>query len=545
MKQQMQMIGQAMLVPISIITIGSMFMGFGSAFTNKETLEALHLGVLFDKESLFFITFSVMKATGDVVFRNLPLFFSIGVAFGLAKKEKGWAAFSGAVCFMSMHFILSTLLTLHGLNEQTTTANWFISQRHLDPVAAVQEASLYTTELGMFTYRMSVFGGMAVGLATSWLHNRLYNVKLPMVLSFFAGTRTVPIVTLVVGALMGSALYLIWPPIGWMLAQFSKLIGDSGLFGTFIWAVADKSLLPVGLHHLITTPIRLTELGGSMEVCGKLVSGTTNIYMAQLGCNETQELLVRGFQSGRVVTHFGALPGAALAMYHCSRSQHKKVVAGLLLPVVATMILFGVTEPIEYTFLFVAPWLFYLVHVPLTGLLFVLTEMANVSIYGGCLKDILPVLLQPGKLNLWGYLWLTPLFFIIYYVLFRYLIIRFNVMTPGREEEDAGEDDVKLFSKQDFKNKTTPVSEQPQADAFAMQIIAAFGGKENIAQFDNCISRLRVEVRDPARVAGDDVWKKTLRAKGVVRVGEKGWQIIYGAEVVMIAGDCKEWLEEA
>ncbi len=539
MKQQMQMIGQAMLVPISIITIGSMFMGLGSAFTNKETLDALHLGTLLSKGSVGYIAFSVMKATGDVVFRNLPLFFSIGVAFGLAKKEKAWAAFSGAVCFMSMHFILNTLLDSQGITAQTTTADWLMKNQQLDPVSAVQKASVYTTELGMFTYRMSVFGGMAVGLVTSWLHNRLYNVKLPLVLSFFAGTRTVPIVTLVVGSLMGVALFFAWPPIGGMLASFSQMIGSSGLFGTFIWAVADKSLLPVGLHHLITTPIRLTDLGGSMDVCGQLVSGTTNIYMAQLGCEETPALLVRGFQSGRVVIHFGALPGAALAMYHCSRSRHKKVVAGLLLPVVATMILFGVTEPIEYTFLFVAPWLFYLVHVPLTGLIFVLTEMANISIYGGCLKDILPVLLQPNKLNLWGYLWLIPLFFVIYYCLFRFLITRFNVMTPGREEEEASEEEIKLFSKQDFKNKAG------EENSFAQQIINAFGGPENIVQFDNCISRLRVEVVDASRVVADDVWKKTLRAKGVVHVSDKGFQIIYGPEVVMIAGDCKELLGDA
>lgn len=543
MKQQMQMIGQAMLVPISIITIGSMFMGFGSAFTNTETLAALHLSSLISKGSPGYIAFSVMKATGDVVFRNLPLFFSIGVAFGLAKKEKAWAAFSGAVCFMAMHYILNTLLDSQGISAQTTTADWFITQQHMDPVSAVQKASIYTTELGMFTYRMSVFGGMAVGLTTAWLHNRLYNVKLPLVLSFFAGTRTVPIVTLVVGALMGVVLYFIWPPIGWMLAQFSKMIGDSGLFGTFIWAIADKSLLPVGLHHLITTPIRLTELGGSMEICGNLVSGTTNIYMAQLGCESSHELLVRGFQSGRVVIHFGALPGAALAMYHCSRSSHKKVVAGLLLPVVATMMLFGITEPIEYTFLFVAPWLFYFVHVPLTGLIFVLSEMANISVYGGCLKDILPVLLQPDKLDMWGYLWLTPLFFAVYYFLFRFLITRFNVMTPGREEDSAADEDVRLFSKQDFKDKAN--ASAAQGTLFAQQIIAALGGPGNISQFDNCISRLRVEVIDPTRVASDDVWKKSLRAKGVVHVSEKGLQVIYGAEVVMIAGDCKELLGEA
>nr|WP_318383977.1 PTS transporter subunit EIIC [uncultured Enterobacter sp.] len=533
MKQKMQMIGQAMLVPISIITIGSMFMGFGSAFTNGPTLEALHLQNVITKGSFLHALFSVMKATGDVVFRNLPLFFAIGVAFGLAKKEKGWAAFSGAVCFMSMHFILTTLLDLHGLTPQTTSAAWLQQHHNMSATASVQTASLYTTELGMFTYRMSVFGGMAVGLVTSALHNRFYNAKLPLVLSFFAGTRTVPIVTLITGSLLGVALYFIWPPIGGMLAKFSQLIGNSGLFGTFIWAVADKSLLPVGLHHLITTPIRLTELGGSLNVCNQLISGTTNIYMAQLGCEDSPELLVRGFQSGRVVVHFGALPGAALAIYQCARYQHKKVVAGLLIPVVATMILFGVTEPIEYTFLFVAPWLFYFVHVPLTGLAFVLTEMANVSIYGGSLKDILPVLLQPSKLNLWGYLWLIPLFFCLYYALFRFLIMRFNVMTPGREADDG---ETRLFSKADFKAKSAP----PLAEG----IIAAFGGKENIDQFDNCISRLRVQVKDGARVADEHVWKQQLSAKGFVRVSDKAFQIIYGAEVVMIAGDCKELLDE-
>ncbi|MCP2002959.1 UNVERIFIED_ORG: glucose-like phosphotransferase system IIB component [Buttiauxella agrestis ATCC 33320] len=540
MKQQMQMVGQAMLVPISIITIGSMLMGFGSAFTNKEVIAALHLSSFIYEGSLPFIGFTIMKAMGDVVFTNLPLFFACGVSFGLAKKEKGWAAFSGVVGFMAMHYVISTILGLNGLSPQTTSASYF-QQVGFEQVSAVQKASIYTNELGMFTYRMSIFGGLLIGLVTSYLHNRLYNVKLPIVLSFFAGTRTVPIVALLTGSMLGIVFYFIWPPIGGVLAQFSKLIWNSGLFGTFLWAVVDKSLLPIGLHHLVTTPIRLTELGGSMEICGKLVSGTTNIYMAQLACEETTELLVRGFQSGRSVIHFGALPGAGLAIYQCAKYKHKKAVAGLLIPVLTAMVLFGVTEPIEYTFLFVAPWLFYLVHVPLTGLAFVLTEMAGVSIYGGSIKDILPVLLQPSKLNCWGYLWLMPLFFCIYYVLFRFLILKFNVMTPGREPDDEENtaEEIKLYTKADYKNK----QQSTPGDMLAHQIIEAFGGAENIVAFDNCISRLRVEVKDPEKVAADNYWKKKLQAKGVVRVGDKGYQIIYGAEVVMIAGDCKELLD--
>lgn len=542
MKQKMQMVGQAMLVPISIITIGSVFMGFGGAFTSAATVEALGLTWLIHEGSLTYNIFTIMKAMGDVVFRNLPIFFAIGISFGLARREKGWAAFSGAVGFLAMHFIISTLFTINGISAETTTADYFQNEMGMTAIKAVQHSSLYTNELGMFSYRMSIFGGLIIGLITSYLHNKLYNVKLPMVLSFFAGTRTVPIVTLVVGSFIGILLFYAWPPIGLFLAALSNFFIGSGLVGTGIWAMVDKGLVPLGLHHLITTPIRLTELGGTVKVCGELVSGTTNIYMAQMACDTTEKFLVRGFQSGRVVLHFGGLAGAALAMWQCAAPAKRKAVAGLLIPSVLTMILFGVTEPIEYTFLFVAPWLFFFVHVPLTGLIFVLTEWAQVSIYGGSVKDILPVLLQPDKLNLWGYLWLIPLFFAVYYFLFRYLILKFDVKTPGREDQDG---DVKLYTKSDYKEKNGELpatSKKSQGLEFAQDIIDAFGGEDNIIQLDNCISRLRVEVKDGSKVVADDVWKNDLRAHGVVRIEDNGFQIIYGSEVVMIAGDCKELL---
>lgn len=543
MKQKMQMVGQAMLVPISIITIGSVFMGFGGAFTSTATVDALGLSWLIHEGSFMYNVFTIMKAMGDVVFRNLPIFFAIGISFGLARREKGWAAFSGAVGFLAMHFIISTMFSIHGITPDTTTAEYFQTEMGMTAIKAVQHASLYTMELGMFSYRMSIFGGLIIGLMTSFLHNKLYNVKLPLVLSFFAGTRTVPIVTLVVGSFIGILLFYAWPPIGLFLAALSNFFIGSGLVGTGVWAMVDKALVPLGLHHLITTPIRLTELGGTVEVCGEMVSGTTNIYMAQMACDTTDKFLVRGFQSGRVALHFGGLAGAALAMWQCAKPEKRKLVAGLLIPAVLTMILFGVTEPIEYTFLFVAPWLFFFVHVPLTGLIFVLTEWAQVSIYGGSVKDILPVLLQPTKLNLWGYLWLIPLSFAVYYFLFKFLITKYNVMTPGREENT---EEVKLYSKSDYKEQKGEATETKTAKQmgydFAHDIIEAFGGEENIIQLDNCISRLRVEVKDGSKVVADDVWKNDLKAHGVVRIGDNGFQIIYGSEVVMIAGDCKELL---
>lgn len=553
MKEKLQKIGSVMLIPISVITIGSMFMGFGSAFTSEGTIRALGLTNVIYPGSFLYNFFTLMNATGDLVFSNLPIFFAIGVSFGLAKKEKGWAAFSAAIGFIAMHTIISQMFSINGITPETIAVENLIEQG-MSSIDAVRNNSIYHTELGIFTYRLGIFGGLIIAVLTSLIHNKLYNVKLPMVLEFFAGTRTVPVVTLTLGAVTGFIMYYIWPPIGLALTSLGVFINETGLFGTFIWAALDKGLLPFGLHHLLTTPIRLTELGGTMNIGGEIYQGTTNIYMAQIASNEPLKFLVRGFQSGRVTLHFGALPGAALAMYKTAKPGKKKAVAGMLIPVVLTMILFGVTEPIEFTFLFVAPWLFYLVHVPLTGLAFVLTEAFNVSIYGGSIKDILPVLFQPDKLYLTPYLWLIPLFFILYYFIFKYLIEKFNLATPGREDDE----DVALYTKEDYRNKkekndhelTDGVKSQEDREPIedditiinddsidlSTRIVTALGGVDNIEHVGNCMTRLRVQVKDVDLVVNDNIWTSKLEANGVVHQG-KSLQIVYGTKVSMIAAD--------
>lgn len=548
MKEKLQKIGSVMLIPISIITVGSFFMGIGSAFTSEGTLKALHLTGAIHQGTFLYNFFYLLNATGSLVFSNLHIFFAIGIAFGLAKKEKGWAAFSAAVAFIAMHTIISKMFEINGITPETVSVDYLVDHG-LSAIDAVRRNSIYNVELGIFSYRLGIFGGLIIGLITARFHNKLYNTKLPMVLEFFAGTRTVPIVMLVIGAFTGFIMFFIWPPIGMALTSLGLFIYKTGLFGTFVWAALDKALLPFGLHHLLTTPIRLTELGGSLMVNGEMFYGTTNIYMAQIASSEPLKFLVRGFQSGRVTLHFGALPGAALAMYQCANSNKKKAVAGVLIPVVITMILFGVTEPIEFTFLFVAPWLFYLVHVPLTGLAFVLTEWAQVSIYGGSIKDILPVLFQPNKLYLWPYLWLIPLFFVIYYFIFKTLILKFNVATPGRENAD-----VNLYSKEDYRNKSNDFVSAPESnpiievqdaepnsnkEILAVRIVKALGGVENIETVGNCMTRLRVKVKDPTLIAEDSLWVSQLEAKGVVRQGSSV-QIIYGTQVEMIASEIRD-----
>lgn len=545
MKEKLQQLGQAMLIPISIITIGSLFMGVGGAFTSEATVSSLGLQNLIYEGSLLYNFFMICKAMGDAVFSNLPIFFAIGVSFGLSKKEKGWAAFSGAVGFLTMHLIISTIFKLNGIAPDTTSIEYYTSTG-MSQIEAVRYKSLYSNVLGFYSFNMGIFGGLIIGFTTAFLHNKFYNIKLPLVLEFFGGTRTVPILTLIAGTAWAILLYFIWPPIGLLLANFSDFIRNTGLFGTFVWAVADKGLLPLGLHHLITTPLRLSQLGGTMEVCGQIYEGTTNIYMAQLACPDSGKLLVRGFTSGRVILHFGGLVGAALAMYKCAHKSKKKAVAGLLIPVVATMILFGVTEPIEFTFLFVAPWLFYLVHVPLTGLAFVLGEAFNISVYGGSIKDMLPTFLQPEKLYLTPFIILIPLFFAIYYFLFKYLIIKFDIKTPGRESVE--EDDVKLFTKQEYKDKVETDKKQKDSpkvenNDLANSIVSALGGKENILNVGNCMTRLRVTVKDEKLVAEESTWINELEAHGVVKKGDS-IQVIYGTRVPMVAGDVRDLLDE-
>lgn len=545
MKEKLQQLGQAMLIPISIITIGSLFMGIGGAFTSEATIKSLGLQNVIYKGSLLYNLFMVCKSMGDSVFSNLPIFFSIGVSFGLAKKEKGWAAFSGAVGFLTMHLIINTIFNIYGITPDTTSIKHYTSIG-MNQMDAVRYKSLYTNILGFYSFNMGIFGGLIIGFTTALLHNKFYNIKLPLVLEFFGGTRTVPILTLIAGTVWGILLYFIWPSIGLFLANFSNFIRNTGLFGTFIWAICDKGLLPLGLHHLITTPLRLSQLGGTMEIGGKIYEGTTNIYMAQLASPNSGKLLVRGFTSGRVLLHFGGLVGAALAMYKCANKDKKKAVAGLLIPVVSTMILFGVTEPIEFTFLFVAPWLFYLVHVPLTGLAFVLGELFNVSIYGGSIKDMLPTFLQPDKLYLKPLIILVPLYFAIYYFLFKYLIIRFNIKTPGRDSKE--ENDVKLFTKQEYKHKVENNKKQRDnvtnsTNDLAARIVVALGGKSNILNTGNCMTRLRVTVRDEKLVANKNIWINELEAHGVVKKGDS-IQIIYGTRVPMVAADVRELLDE-
>lgn len=551
MKEKFQQFGKAMLVPVSLIALSGLFLGLGGALTAELTMTSLGVDWAWYSTSFIFDFFSVVKGLGNVIIGNLGPLYAVGCAFSLSRKEKGWAAFSALICFLAMQNTMQILLNADGLSAATTSVE-ALMETGKTAIEASKIAGLYTTSLGFFCYNSGVFGGIAVGCIVAWITTKFYNTKLPTALSFFAGTRTVPIISLVAGGVLGIAFFYIWPTIGGIFTNLAGFVHDSDLLGTFVYRLVDESLVPFGMHPILSTPMRWTELGGVATVDGVRVVGNSAIQLAQLASPEPGKLLVRAFMGGAGIINFALYPGEALAMYHCARKENKKKVAGLLIPTIVSTTCFGVTEPILFTFLFTAPWLYFLVHAPLAALGEVACEFFNISIFQGNIKDWIPCFLRPEKINILPYLWLMPIFFIVAYCLFRFFITKFNVPTPGREI-DVDEEDIHLISKDEYNKRmeekkaatisASTIKENDSDDVkLAKNIIEALGGRDNILDVDNCISRLRIVVKDSSIVAADDVFKKQLKAMGVVHMGKTALQIIYGPAVGGIAADVRDVL---
>ncbi len=541
MKEKFQQFGKAMLVPISLIALSGLFLGLGGALTSELTMTSLGVNWDWYSQSFLFNLFSVIKGMGSVIIGNLGPLYAVGCAFSLARKEKGWAGFSALISYLAMQNTIQILLKIAGLEASNTSVKSLI-EAGTSPVEAAKIAALYTNSLGFFTYNSGVFGGIIVGCFVAYITNKFYKTKLPLALSFFAGTRTIPVISLCFGGALGLGMYFVWPLIGGIFANLAVFVHDSGLYGTFVYRLVNEGLVPFGMHPIISTPMRWTELGGVATVDGVRVVGNSAIQLAQLASPEPGKLLVRAFMGGAGIIDFALFPAEALAIYHCAKKQNKKKVAGLLIPTIIATTMFGVTEPILFTFLFVAPWLYFLVHVPLAALGEVACEYFQISIFQGNIKDWIPCFLRPEKIYITPYLWLIPIFFAVAYVLFRFLIIRFNVQTPGREANVETED-IHLISKKEYESRKCEKQGADEDALLAQKIVEALGGVANIEDIDNCISRLRVVVKDMDQVAKDSVFVEQLKAAGVIRLSDKALQIIYGPAVGGIAADVKDVLE--
>lgn len=519
---KLQTFAGAMMVPIILFVLVGFYVGIGSAFTNYIVAKGTFLHTLF----------SLLSSLGFMFMNNLQIWFAVGIAFVLAKKEKGWAAFSGIIMYFSLLTIIKTYAGIQGWTGETTTVEALVASGYTQS-AAMNFNAIWGTAQGIFGYNMGIFSGILSGLAAAFIHNKWVDKELPAMLGFFAGTKFVVIMVTLIAIPYGVLVYYVWPYIGLALQSVTGFIGASGLLGTFVFGTLDKLLLPFGIHHLIAFPIEYSSVGGSMVIDGVLYEGVRNIMNGQAASAGATGYLVRNFTSGRLLFQLAGLPGAAFAMYKLARPENRKKVASLLIPAVITLALVGISEPIEYTFLFVAPALYFLVYAPLAGLCYVLAEVAQISINGHALFFMIPNLFQPHKVHALNLLWLLPLTFFAYYFVFKFVIQKFNLKTPGRGEVS---EDIKLMTKKDYKEAKSA------GDALEVRIIEALGGAQNIDSITACATRLRVSVKDDSLTAPDNSWKEHLEALGVVR-GKNSLQIIYGVRVGNILTKTKDLLQ--
>ena len=522
----LQRVGRSFMLPIAILPVAGLLLGFGGSFTNETMLETYGLLNVMGPGTIPYAIFQVMSEAGNIVFANLPIIFAMGVAIGMAKKEKEVAALSAAIAFFIMHASISAMITINGGTENM-----------------LEGAT--TSVVGITSLQMGVFGGIIVGLGVSSLHNRFYKIELPQVLSFFGGTRFVPIISSLVYTGVGILMFFIWPVIQTGIYALGDLVLNSGYAGTWVYGFLERLLLPFGLHHVFYLPFWQTALGGTMEVGGTLIEGAQNIFFAELASKSTTVFSVSAtrFMAGKFPFMMFGLPGAALAMYQCAKPEKKKAAGGLLLSAALTAFLTGITEPLEFTFIFVALPM-YAVHCVLAGLSFMLMHILNVGVgmtfSGGLIDLVLFGVMQGNAKTHWVWVVVVgAVYFVLYYIIFRFMISKFDYKTPGRDDAE----EVKLYTRADVNARNAASGSVPAGnDPVSALIVEGLGGAANLSDVDCCATRLRCTVKDAALVKQDVL--KASGASGVICKGN-GVQVVYGPKVAVIKAKLEDYLESA
>ena len=533
----LQRVGRSFMLPIAILPVAGLLLGIGSSFTNATTIETYGLTAVLGEGTILHALLVIMNKVGSAVFDNLPLIFAVGVAIGMAKKEKEVSALSAVISYFVMNTAINAMLTLNG----QVLDNGEIAE-------SVLEGTI-TYVCGIQSLQMGVFGGIIVGLGVAALHNRFYRIQLPNALSFFGGTRFVPIISTIVYMFVGILMFFVWPVVQNGIYALGGLVTGSGYVGTLIFGLIKRALIPFGLHHVFYMPFWQTAVGGTMEVAGQMVQGGQNIFFAQLADSANIAHFsadATRYFSGEFIFMIFGLPGAALAMYQCAKPEKKKAAGGLLLSAALACMATGITEPLEFSFLFVAPALF-AVQVVLAGSAYMIAHILNIAVgltfSGGLLDFFLFGILQGNEKTSW--MRIIPvgiIYFLLYYFIFKFMIRKFDFKTPGREDDV----ETKLYTKADVNARKeaqkTGEGAAGAEDPVSEAITRGLGGKKNISDVDCCATRLRCTVKD-ASLVNDGVLKAT-GASGVVHKGN-GVQVIYGPNVTVIKSNLEDYLETA
>ncbi len=524
----LQRVGRSFMLPIAVLPVAGLLLGIGSSFTNATMIDTYGLQAILGEGTILNMFLTVLSKAGSALFDNLPIIFAVGCAIGMAKKEKEVAALSAVIAYFTMNAAVNAMLVNSGQILDDGSIADFVLQGTI------------TSSVGIQTLQMGVFGGIIVGLGVAALHNRFYTIELPSALAFFSGSRFVPIISTVVYVLVGIGMFFVWPMVQNGIYALGGLVTGTGYLGTLIFGIIKRALIPFGLHHVFYLPFWQTGVGGSMEVAGKMIEGGQNIFFAQLADPSTVHFSADAcrYFSGEFIFMIFGLPGAALAMYQTAKPEKKKQAGGLLLSAALACMATGITEPLEFSFLFVAPMLF-AVQVILAGAAYMIAHILNIAVgltfSGGLLDLFLFGILQGNAKTSW--LRIIPvgiIYFLLYYGIFKFLILKFDLKTPGREDEDT---ETKLYTKADYN--AAKESGVKGAEVSAL-ITAGLGGKANIEDVDCCATRLRCTIKDPEKV--QEALLKQSGSRGVILKG-KGIQVIYGPQVAVLKTNLEAFLQ--
>lgn len=529
----LQRVGRAFMLPIAILPVAGILLGLGSSMTDPLTITAYNLQSFCGEGTNFFSLFKIMQAVGKTIFDNLPFIFAVGTAIGMAKKEKEVAALSAAIAYMVMISAVNACLTVTGQ---------ILPDGEISP--GVLNGTIVEI-MGIQTLQMGVFGGIVVGLGVAFLHNRFRTISFPNIFSFFSGKRFIPIISTLVYLCVGILMFFIWPTVQHIFYVIGGFVENTGYIGTLFYGLVKRALIPFGLHHVFYFPFWHTAVGGSMQIAGHVVEGGQNIFFAQLADPTTTHFSAEAcrFFSGEFIFMIFGLPGAALAIYDTAKPENKKKTGGLLLSAALTCLLTGITEPIEFSFLFTAPILFF-VHVVFAAMAYMIAHLMNIAVgltfSGGLIDFVFFGIMQGNEKTNW--IWVIPLgliYFGIYYIVFRYLILKYNLKTPGREDNVR---DTLLYSKEDLdslydrKEGFIFKDEKQRAEL----IVMGLGGKDNILDADCCATRLRCILKDKKKIDNDILLY--TGSNGFYHMGN-GIQIIYGPQVIKIKRNLDQYLE--
>ena len=524
----LQRVGRSFMLPIAVLPVAGLLLGIGSSFTNATMIDTYGLQAILGEGTILNMFLTVLSKAGSALFDNLPIIFAVGCAIGMAKKEKEVAALSAVIAYFTMNAAVNAMLVNSGQILDDGSIADFVLQGTI------------TSSVGIQTLQMGVFGGIIVGLGVAALHNRFYTIELPSALAFFSGSRFVPIISTVVYVLVGIGMFFVWPVVQNGIYALGGLVTGTGYLGTLIFGIIKRALIPFGLHHVFYLPFWQTGVGGSMEVAGKMIEGGQNIFFAQLADPSTVHFSADAcrYFSGEFIFMIFGLPGAALAMYQTAKPEKKKQAGGLLLSAALACMATGITEPLEFSFLFVAPMLF-AVQVILAGAAYMIAHILNIAVgltfSGGLLDLFLFGILQGNAKTSW--LRIIPvgiIYFLLYYGIFKFLILKFDLKTPGREDEDT---ETKLYTKADYNAAKETGVKGVEVSAL---ITAGLGGKANIEDVDCCATRLRCTIKDPEKV--QEALLKQSGSRGVILKG-KGIQVIYGPQVAILKTNLEAFLQ--